>query len=76
MTLDIVKRSEMREAATNIYRLLGLNRSTVAAIIKDKDPLLELMKISAPMKSTVIIKQRNGPIIEMERLLLWVEDQN
>lgn len=76
MTLDIVKRSEMREAATNIYRLLGLNRSTVAAIIKDKDHLLELMKISAPMKSTVIIKQRNGPIIEMERLLLWVEDQN
>lgn len=28
------------------------------------------------MKSTVITKHRNGPIIEMERLMLWVEDQN
>ena len=75
--LDIVKRSEKGEKPTNIGRLLNLSRSTVATIIKDKECILEHVKGSAPMKSTVITKQRSGLIIEMERLLvLWLEDQN
>ncbi|XP_066122347.1 uncharacterized protein [Saccopteryx bilineata] len=75
--LDIVKRSEKGESATNIGHVLGLSRSTVATIIKDKDRILEHVKGSAPMKSTVITKQRSGIMIEMERLLvLWLEDQH
>ena len=77
MKLDIVKRSERGESATNIGRALDLSRSTVATIIKDKVRILEHVKGSAPMQSTVITKQRSGLMIEMERLLvLWLEDQN
>ncbi|KAL6476399.1 hypothetical protein MHYP_G00148980 [Metynnis hypsauchen] len=37
LKLDIVKRSDKGETETNIGRSLGLSRSTVATIIKDKD---------------------------------------
>ncbi|KAM4048904.1 tigger transposable element-derived protein 1-like [Anomaloglossus baeobatrachus] len=75
--VDILRRSEKGETPTEIGRSLGLSRSTVAIIIKDKDRVLEHVKGSAPMKTTVITKQRSGLIIEMERLLvLWLEDQN
>ena len=57
--------------------MLGFSRSTVATIIKDKERILEAVKGSAPMKATMITKQRSGLIIEMERLLvMWLEDQN
>ena len=75
--VDIVKRSERGESATNIGRALDLSRSTVATIIKDKERILSHVKGSAPMQSTVITKQRSGLLIETERLLnLWLEDQN
>ena len=75
--VDIIKRSEKGETPTNIGNLLGLSRSTVATIIKDKQRIMEHVKGSAPMKSTVITKQRSGLLIEMEKLLiLWIEDQN
>uniref|UniRef100_A0A3P8SAK2 HTH CENPB-type domain-containing protein n=1 Tax=Amphiprion percula TaxID=161767 RepID=A0A3P8SAK2_AMPPE len=74
--LDIIRRSEKGERPTNIGRLLGLNRTTVSTIIGDKKRILEHVRRSAPMKSTVITKQRSGLILEMERLLvLWLEDQ-
>ncbi|XP_069823956.1 tigger transposable element-derived protein 1-like [Dendropsophus ebraccatus] len=75
--LDIIKRYDKGETATDIGRSLGLSRSTVATIIKDKPRILEHVKGSALMKATVITKQRSGLIFEMERLLvLWLEDQN
>ena len=75
--LDIIKRSQKGERPTDIGRSLGLSRTTVATIIKDKERIMEHVKGSAPMKSTVITKQRSGLIIEMERLLvIWLEDQN
>ncbi|KAL6467717.1 hypothetical protein MHYP_G00233940 [Metynnis hypsauchen] len=40
--LDIVKRSDKGETATNIGRSRGLSRSTVAMIIKDKDTSRDL----------------------------------
>lgn len=75
--VDIIKRSEKGETPTNIGRLLGLSRTTVSTIISNKKRILEHVKGSAPMKSTVITKQRSGLIIEMERLLLhWLEEQH
>ncbi|XP_068228074.1 putative CENPB DNA-binding domain-containing protein 1 [Palaemon carinicauda] len=75
--LDTIKRSKNGETLTNISRALGLSHSAVATILKDKERIIEHVKGSAPMKSTVITKQRSGLIIEMERLLeLWLEDQN
>ena len=75
--LDIIRQSKNGETPTNIGRLLGLSCSTVATILIDKEHIIEHVKGSAPMKATVITKQRSGLIIEMERLLvLWLEDQN
>ena len=75
--LDIIKRSQKGERPTDIGRSLGLSRTTVATIIKDKERIMEHVKGSAPMKATVITKQRSGLIVEMERLLvLWLEEQN
>ena len=75
--VDIIKRFEKGETPTNIGRSLGLSRSTVATIIKDKERIMKHVKGSAPMKATVITKQRSCLIIEMERLLvLWLEEQN
>ncbi|CAM1320131.1 Uncharacterised protein r2_g2849 [Pycnogonum litorale] len=75
--LDIIKRSEKGETPSNIGKALSLSRSTVGTIVKYKARILEHVKGSAPVKATVITKQRSGLIIEMERLLvLWLEDQN
>ncbi|KAK0066992.1 tigger transposable element-derived protein 1 [Biomphalaria pfeifferi] len=72
-----MRRSDKGETSTEIDRSLQLSHSTVSPIIKDKDPILEHVKGSAPMKATVITKQSCGLIIEMERLLvLSLEDQN
>ena len=77
LKLDIIKRSEKGETPTIIGKALNLSRSTVGTIVKDKERIKEHVKGSAPMKATVITKQRSGLIIEMERLLvLWLEDQN
>ncbi|KAI8747737.1 tigger transposable element-derived protein 1, partial [Biomphalaria glabrata] len=74
--LDIVKRYDLGETATNIGRSLGLSRSTVSTIIKEKDRILEHVRGSAAMTSTVITKQRNRLILEMEKLLvLWLDEQ-
>ncbi|XP_051907649.1 tigger transposable element-derived protein 1-like [Hippocampus zosterae] len=74
--LDIVKRSKQGETPTNIGRALDLSRSTVATIIKDQDRILEHVKASPHMKSTIISKQNSGLMIEMERrLVLWLEDR-
>ncbi|KAK7075521.1 NAD-dependent protein deacetylase sirtuin-1 [Halocaridina rubra] len=42
------------------WPITGLSHSTVLTIIKDKDRILEHVKGSAPMKSTVITKQCSG----------------
>ncbi|XP_077592789.1 putative CENPB DNA-binding domain-containing protein 1 [Stigmatopora nigra] len=75
--LDIVKRSKRGETPTSIGRALDLSRSTVATIIKDQDRILEHVKASPHMKSTIISKQNGGLMMEMERLLvLWLEDRH
>ena len=59
-----------------IARDMNLSHSTVSTILKDKERICEAVKGSAPMQSTIITKQRSGPIHEMEKLLyIWMKDQ-
>nr|XP_006138987.1 tigger transposable element-derived protein 1-like [Pelodiscus sinensis] len=77
MKLDILKRAEKGETQSQIGYAFGLNRSTIATIIKDKARILEHVKGSALMHSTIITKKRSGIISDMEKLLiLWLEDQH
>ncbi|XP_066978812.1 tigger transposable element-derived protein 1-like [Macrobrachium rosenbergii] len=75
---DVIKRSEKGESNTEIGCALGLSRTTVVTIVKDKQHILKHVQDAAPMKATVInVKQRSQNVVEMEKLLLiWLEDQN
>ncbi|XP_066958320.1 tigger transposable element-derived protein 1-like [Macrobrachium rosenbergii] len=69
------KKGEMN---TKIGRALGLSRTMVMTIVKDKKCILQLFEDAAPMQATVIdVKQHSQNLVEMEKLLLvWLEDQN
>ncbi|KAK1327395.1 hypothetical protein QTO34_014186 [Cnephaeus nilssonii] len=75
--VDTIRRSEKGETPTNIDWLLGQSPTTVSTVINDQKRILEHVKGSAPMKSTVVTEQRSGLIIAMERLLvLWLDEQD
>ena len=75
--LEVIKRAEKGEGVNSIGKALGFSHSTISTILKDKCKILEHMKGSTPMQSTMISKKRTGLIVEMERLLMiWLEDQN
>ncbi|XP_066978938.1 tigger transposable element-derived protein 1-like [Macrobrachium rosenbergii] len=75
---DIIKSSEKGESNTEIGRALGLSRTTVVTIVKDKPHILKHVQEAALMKATVVnVKQQSQNVVEMEKLLLiWQEDQN
>lgn len=59
-----------------IARQSGISHSTIATILKNKEKVTEAVKGSALLKSTRLTKTREGPISEMEKLLMaWIEDQ-
>uniref|UniRef100_K7FKY7 HTH CENPB-type domain-containing protein n=1 Tax=Pelodiscus sinensis TaxID=13735 RepID=K7FKY7_PELSI len=69
--IAIVRQYEGGQTVSFVSRKLGTSKSSISTIIKDSDRICEAVKGSAPMK-----KQRAGPILEMEKLLvIWMEDQ-
>ena len=76
MKMTVIKQYERGKKVSVIARDLQLPHSTVSTILKDKERIHEAVKGSALMRSTVITKQRTGPIHEMEKLLnVWIESQ-
>ena len=76
MKMKVIKLYEGGKKVNVIARELQLSHFTVSTILKDKERIREAVKGSAPMKSTVITKQRTGPVHEMEKLLsIWMENQ-
>ncbi|KAI5626234.1 hypothetical protein C0J50_14224 [Silurus asotus] len=74
--MKIIKQYEEGKKVNVIARGMKLSHSTVSTILKDKERIREAVKGSAPMRSTVITKQRSGHIHEMEQLLyIWMEEQ-
>ena len=70
----VVKLYEGGQKMSTIARDLSLSHSTVSTIVKNKEKIMSAIKSSTSMNSTVITKQREGPISEMEKLLnLWLE---
>ncbi|XP_066943489.1 tigger transposable element-derived protein 1-like [Macrobrachium rosenbergii] len=53
-----------------------LSQSTVSTILKDEKQIMNAIRASASVRSTLISKKRIGPLEEMEQLLVtWMEDQ-
>lgn len=75
--LKVIKQYESGKTVNVIARDLGWSHSTVTTILKNRTKITQAVKGAAPMKSTIITKQREGPIADMEKLLAtWIEDQN
>ncbi|XP_066428508.1 tigger transposable element-derived protein 1-like [Eleutherodactylus coqui] len=52
-----------------------MNRSTIGTILKSKDRIMEHVRSSVPMHSTIISKKRGKVIGELENLLsIWMDD--
>lgn len=59
-----------------IARQSGMSHSTIATILKNRNKVVEALRGSASMKATRLTKIREGPISDMEKLLMtWIEDQ-
>ncbi|XP_068218893.1 tigger transposable element-derived protein 1-like [Palaemon carinicauda] len=72
----VIKQHDEGKKVSLIAREMKLSHSTVSTILKDKDRIRDAVKGSAPLRSTIITKQRTGPIHEMEKVLhVWIEDQ-
>ncbi|ROT86069.1 putative tigger transposable element-derived protein 1-like isoform X9 [Penaeus vannamei] len=73
--VDIIKRVERGEKMADVARSYQMNRSTIGTILKNKDKIMEHVKSSVPMQSTIISKKRGKVIEELEKLLsIWMED--
>jgi len=76
MKMKMITKYENGQSLSVISRELGLSVSTVNTIVKDADRIKEHVRESAPIKSTVITKQRSRAIYETEKLLtIWIKDQ-
>jgi hypothetical protein len=74
--MKIITKYETGQRLSAIARELGLRVSTVNTIVKDADRIKEHVRASAPMKSTIITKQRSRAIYETENLLtMWIKHQ-
>ncbi|CAI9715745.1 transposable element-derived 1-like [Octopus vulgaris] len=74
--LEIIKRHERGESKAKIGRDLGMNESTVRAILKKIDDYKEKGKVASTL-GLQTTRNRSRIMIEMEHLLsLWIEDCN
>jgi len=74
--MKMIMKYENGQSLSAISRELGLSVSTVNTTVKDADRIMENVRGSAPMKSTVITKKRFRATYETEKLLtIWMKDQ-
>jgi hypothetical protein len=74
--MDILKHIDNGEEHGEIARLLGLSRSTVSTIVRNKDKIMEYMKSAGSLQSVMVNPKRGVLIEEMECLLkIWRDDQ-
>ncbi|XP_015985943.2 zinc finger protein 28 homolog isoform X3 [Rousettus aegyptiacus] len=74
--LNVIKDYEGGKSVMVIARQSGMSHSTIATILKNKNKVTEAIKGSASLKTTRLTKIREGPVSDMEKLLItWIEDQ-
>lgn len=74
--LKLIKDYEGGKSVMVIARQSGMSHSTIATILKNKNKVTEALKGSASLKATRLTKIREGPISDMEKLLMtWIKDQ-
>lgn len=76
MKMKIIELYKGGKSIVKIRKDLNLSQSTVSTIVKDSQRIMEAVRCSASLKTTVITKRRTPAIEEMERILVaWMEEQ-
>ncbi|XP_017778846.1 PREDICTED: protein bric-a-brac 1-like isoform X2 [Nicrophorus vespilloides] len=74
--IRIIQRAEKGVPLATIGRSLGLSRSTINTIVKDKDRIMKHLKGGLNVLKTSAIRKRSCIMEEMERLLLvWLSEE-
>ncbi|KAM6168662.1 uncharacterized protein O8D03_008949 [Erethizon dorsatum] len=74
--LKLIQDYEGGKPVMVIARQSGMSHSTIATILKNRNKVTEALRGSASLKATRLTKIREGPISDMEKLLMtWIEDQ-
>ncbi|XP_004999543.1 uncharacterized protein Cenpbd1 [Cavia porcellus] len=74
--LKLIQDYEGGKPVMVIARQSGMSHSTIATILKNRKKVTEALRGSASLKATRLTKIREGPISDMEKLLMtWIEDQ-
>lgn len=74
--IKLIRDYEGGKSVMVIARQTGMSHSTIVTILKNKNKVTEAVKGSASLKTTRLTKIREGPISDMEKLLMtWIEDQ-
>ncbi|KAL0267073.1 UNVERIFIED_CONTAM: hypothetical protein PYX00_009439 [Menopon gallinae] len=75
--VKVIRFYEGGKSVSVIARQLDMPQSTIATILRNRDKLTEAAKGSASMKLTRLTKMREGPISDMESLLMsWIEEES
>lgn len=71
-----MKLNEGGNSVMGIAYQLGMSHSTIATILKNKNKVVEAVKGSASLKTTRLTKIQDGPVSDMEKLLMtWIEEK-
>jgi hypothetical protein len=74
--LKVIKDQESGKSMTVTACQSGMSHSTIATILKNNNKVTEPVKGSASLKAKRLTKFREGPISDMEKLLMTcIEDQ-
>ncbi|KAM7093102.1 putative CENPB DNA-binding domain-containing protein 1 [Molossus nigricans] len=74
--LKVIKNYECRKSVMVIAHQSGMSHSTITMILKSKNKVTETIKGSASLKAMRLTKFQEGPMSDMEKLLMtWIEDQ-
>lgn len=74
--LKIIENAERGEKLAEIGRNLGLSRSTINTIVKNKENIKVHIKSGGTIQQNYATRARSNAMEEMERLLkLWLDDQ-
>ncbi|XP_069782454.1 protein NYNRIN-like [Narcine bancroftii] len=73
----VIKQHNVGKAVNAFARDLGTLYSTITTILKDKENIFQAVKGSALLKATRLMKMQEGPISDIETLLMtWIEDKH
>ncbi|XP_053561178.1 tigger transposable element-derived protein 1-like [Bombina bombina] len=74
MKLKIIRLYDEGVIQAEIGRKLGFTRTTINTVMKNREKIVADVKSATPVNTTTI-RKRDSIVADMERLILWIENQ-